>query len=279
LGKNGRGNYQMMPDLTYTSTDPQSVIHTKASTELLQKAPDPFKIEAVVVCDKYADFLAHTLPTNKFLFDRIVVVTSYEDSETRRVCEHYHVECLPTDGLQSRKKEFHKGVGINVGLGKLSLGGWVVHMDADIYLPPQTRILLETADLAADFIYGIDRFRVKGHDAWSEFLSMPKLQHEASVYIHTHAFPIGTRVMHSFAGGYVPVGFFQMWHPGVSGIKDYPAEHTTAGRGDTLHAERWPRALRGFIPEIIGYHLESHDSAMAANWSGRTTAPFRPVKG
>jgi hypothetical protein len=85
---------------------------------------------------------------------------------------------------------------------------------------------------------------------------------------------MGTRVMHRHAGGYVPIGFFQMWNPRVSGIDRYPDEHTNAGRGDTVFAQKWPRSRRGFLPEIVGYHLESTDAANAANWNGRTTAAF-----
>ena len=95
--------------------------------------PDPdFKIEAVVVCDHYSDFLRCTLPANKHLFDRIVVVTSAEDRDTQRICEFHHVECLQTDALNSRWNKFCKGAGINEGLSRLDRHGWVVHLDADI---------------------------------------------------------------------------------------------------------------------------------------------------
>lgn len=237
--------------------------------------PDPnFKMEAVVVCDRYHDFLRVTLPHNKFLFDKIVVVTSFEDKETQRICEFYHVECIKTDCLESRKKHFCKADGINEGLAKLSMDDWVVHLDADIWLPPQTRILLHRAGLAKRMIYGIDRFNVRGYRQWDKFLEMPDLQHEADAWIHTNAFPIGTRVMQPHAGGYIPIGFFQMWNPNVSGVKCYPDKHKDAGRTDMLFAMLWPRGLRGFIPEIIGYHLESVDSGFEANWKGRKTAPF-----
>jgi hypothetical protein len=237
----------------------------------------PFSMEAVVVCDHYSDFLVHTLPHTKFLFDKIVVVTSYEDKETQRVCEFHHVMCIKTDELMSRKGEFHKGKGINEGLQQLSMKGWVVHMDADIYLPPQTRILIERAKLDPTFIYGIDRFIVKGYKEWATFTAMPKLQQEAETYIHlNNSFPLGTRVMHGFAGGWLPIGYFQMFNPLVTGIKTYPDAHTNAGRGDTLFAEQWPRSKRALIPEIVGYHLESINSSMAANWNGRTTLPFLP---
>jgi hypothetical protein len=249
------------------------VVHSPASTANMQVAKSPFKIESVVVCDRYHDFLAQVLPHNKVLFNKMVVVTSWEDKNTQSVCEYYHVECVRTDGLESRKGKFCKGVGINDGLAKLDMDGWVVHMDSDICLPPQTRILLEQANLDAAMIYGIDRFIVKGYEAWDDFRAMPRLQHEANAYIHMSAFPMGTRVMQD-VDGYIPIGFFQMWNPQVSGISNYPAEHTNAGRGDMLHSKRWPRALRGFIPEIIAYHLESDDSAMSSNWNGRVTAPF-----
>jgi hypothetical protein len=233
-----------------------------------------FKLEAVVVCDRYSDFLRCTLPTNKFLFDKMTVVTSFEDKDTRRLCEFYHVECLTTDVLESRKGHFCKAQGINEGLGKLSLADWVVHMDADIWLPPQTRILLQRAGLSKQMIYGIDRFIVKGYNNWDKFLELPALQHENESFIHMKPFPLGTRVMQINANGYLPIGFFQLWNPKGSDIREYPDQHTGAGRSDVMFAMQWPRGLRGFIPEIIAYHLESLDASMAANWGGRVTAPF-----
>lgn len=240
---------------------------------------DPhFKVEAVVVCDKYADFLRHTLPQNKFLFDKMVVVTSYEDKQTRKLCEFYHVECVPTDCLRSRHGMFCKGDGINEGLARLGLQDWVVHLDADIWLPPQTRILLQCANLAQRMVYGIDRFIVKGAKAWEQFLELPKLQHEDGSWIHLDAFPLGTRFMQQQFGGYIPIGFFQLWNPSCSGIWSYATGSRDAGSTDMRFAALWPRGLRGFIPEIIGYHLESDDSVKEANWDGRKTAPFSVLR-
>lgn len=234
----------------------------------------PFYLEAVVVCDHYSDFLRHTLPANKQIFDRIVVVTSYEDKATQRVCEYNHVECIKTDVMESRKGVFRKGCGINVGLTQLSKSDWVVHMDADILLPPQTRILLERAELDRCCIYGIDRFNIKGYKAWSEFNEHLPLQHESDAYIHMHNHPVATRVMSAAAGGYVPIGYFQLFHPDMSCVDTYPEGHTDAGREDMLFGKQWHRSKRGFIPEIVGYHLESDDSGFASNWNGRKTAPF-----
>lgn len=236
--------------------------------------PAPFAIEAVIVCDKYADFLTYTLPHNKALFDRLVVVTSFEDKATQKVCEYNHVKCVRCDALESRKGVFRKAEGINDGLAELSGNDWVVHLDADIYLPPQTRNLLALADLDRSMIYGADRFMVRGAKAWHDFLENPVLQHENETWIHTHAFPIGTRVMQAAGNGYIPIGFFQLWHPKGSGIAKYPENHTDAGRTDILFAEQWPRAKRTMLPEIICYHLESDDADFGGNWKGRKTAQF-----
>lgn len=237
----------------------------------------PFKIEAVVVCRDYSDFLACTLPFNKQLFDRIVVVTSTKDKETQKLCEFNHVQCVKAPTLDD--EGFFKGEAINFGLANLSMDGWVVQLDADIFLPPQTRRLLERAELAEYMLYGIDRFIVPGAKAWQDFVHSPKLQHECEAYIHlNNSFPVGTRVM-TYEDGYIPIGFFQMWNPKRSGIYNYPSGHSNAGRTDMLFAKQWPREARSFIPEIVAYHLESGANVpMGANWDGRKTAPFKVLE-
>jgi hypothetical protein len=234
---------------------------------------EKFKLEAVIVCREYADFLAYTLPNNKQLFDKLVVVTSKEDKKTQKLCEFYHVQCV-IDPMLSLPG-MYKGDAISLGLTHLALDGWVLHLDADIWLPPQTRILLERACLDKTMIYGSDRFNVKGADAWARFLHAPKLQHENNAYIHlNNDFGVATRVM-AHDTGWIPIGFFQLWHPGVSGVRTYPKNHSDAGRTDMLFAKQWPRGKRSLIPEIVCYHLETDDMGMGTNWRGRVTSEFK----
>ena len=209
------------------------------------------KIEAVVTCVDYADFLAETLPHNRYLFDNLVVVTSPEDKPTQRICEYWHVDCLPTDAFRSRWGEFNKGAAINDGLARLSKTDWLVHMDADILLPPLTRSLLEAA------------------------MSMPGLQQENQIFVHPNQFPLGVRVIPQAHGGWLPIGFFQMWNA-ASGYLTYPDQHADAGRTDMQFAAQWPRNKRAMIPEIIGYHLESEANAPMgrSRGSGASTSPM-----
>jgi hypothetical protein len=238
----------------------------------------PMKLEAVVTCVDYADFLAETLPFNRSLFDRMVIVTAPEDKDTRRVCEYWNVQCVLTDVFETRWHRFNKGKGINVGLRELDKDGWLVHMDADILLPPLTRRLLEAADLDPSFIYGVDRHMVPDARAWRSFLAMPGLQQENAIFVHANRFPVGVRIASAGHGGYVPIGFFQMWHAS-SGRLTYPEQHSDAGRGDMLFAAQWPRSKRALIPEIIAYHLESEPAPMGANWGGRKTRRFQDESG
>ena len=237
------------------------------------KSCERFKLECVIVCRDYADFLAYTLPFNKQLFDKLVVVTSKEDKKTRRLCEFYHVMCVICPELSL--KGMWKGDAIDLGLSHLDRDGWVLHLDADIWLPPQTRRLLERMNLDKGMVYGADRFNVHGVGRWLNFIQHPSLQHENEAYIHVsnHGFNVGTRVM-AHDTGWVPIGFFQLWHPITSCRHTYPKKHSDAGRTDMLFSKQWPREKRGFLPEIICYHLESEDAGMGTNWSGRKTTKF-----
>ncbi len=236
------------------------------------------KIEALTVCVGYSDYLRHTLPTNKSIFDRFVVVTSQNDRATQNLCRYYNVDCVVN---YDWGEKFNKGKGINKGLLHLNFKNWVVHIDADIVLPPTSRYVLEQLSLNEQFIYGIDRHMVPNIELWDRFLDSPLAQHEYA-YVHVGPFPIGTRIMKLEHGGYIPLGFFQLFHRQASAIKDcgaiiYPEEWQTAASSDMHFAYRWPRTQRHLLPEIIAYHLATDDitnASMGQNWEGRKTSKF-----
>lgn len=230
------------------------------------------ELECVITCVNYSDFLAHTLPLNKGHFDRVVVVTTPEDKATQRVCEFWHVECIQESRFTDNAS-FCKGAGINTGLYALGKKGWVLHMDADIVLPPTFRSHVNHGQLNTHHIYGADRFMVKSFEEWEQFISFPRLQHEADIFVHTHEFTMGQRIYKPEEYGYIPIGYFQLWH-NDSGIQSYPENHQTAARGDMIFSLYWDRAHRSLLPEVICYHLESEEVAMGTNWCGRKTKLF-----
>jgi hypothetical protein len=235
------------------------------------------KIEAVTVCVNYSDFLAWTLPANKHHFERIVVVTDTADRRTRELCEHHHVECVMTDAFYASEKAFDKGAGISAGLARLACTGWVAHLDPDIVLPPRTRDLLARAELDEAAIHGVDRLMCRSFAEWLRYVSRPEIQHGNEIFVAGTAFPLGVRVARLLEDGYVPIGFFQLWHAGATGRRTYPS-HGEADRSDMRFARQWPRRHRHLIPEIFAIHLESEEAeSMGANWRGRKTREFCPA--
>jgi glycosyltransferase involved in cell wall biosynthesis len=201
------------------------------------------------------------------------------------VCEYHHVECLQTDVFYESGDRFNKGRAINEGLKKLSLDGWVCQLDADMYLPPLTRFIMENCDKNDGFdpnsIYGIDRMMCPNYEEWIRFIEDPKLTHEGWVYVYTDIFPMGVRIAKFYSNepdtGYLPIGFFQMWNPKKSGILSYPEHHGSADRTDVLMAQNFAKGNRHLIPEVIGIHLESEalgNTEMGKNWNGRRTGVF-----
>jgi hypothetical protein len=232
-------------------------------------------LEAITICVNFSDVLAHTLPANKGHFDRFVVVTDPNDRATWAVCRHHHVECISTDQFYHNDAAFNKGRGISCSMRQALTGqDWVLHLDADIVLPPRAREMLDRAQLDPTAIYGIDRMMCPSFEAWNAHVTNPTCQHPDQTFIIPEPFPMGPRVARLDIDGYVPIGFFQLWNAKETGILDYPEEHGTAGRTDMLHAMRWPRPKRGLIPEIIGIHLEGPIEPGKKNWRGRQMGPF-----
>ena len=256
------------------------------------------RFEAVTVCVNYSDFLAETLPDNLRHFDHYVVVTSYEDTQTQDLCNHLGVECHATDVMDKdnpavsfqrsavsgklttdnrQLTTFSKGRAVDFGLAMLRKTDWIVHLDADIWLPPRTRWWLQNAALDEDCIYGIDRVNCVGYEAWRKFRDAPlrqssRMQHIRHWLVVPPPFPLGARLALKDYEGYVPIGFFQLWH--AKHDRRYPLEHSTAERTDVMHPLQWPLGKRRMLPELIAVHLESQSGRMGANWRGRRSPQF-----
>ena len=238
------------------------------------------KIEAVVVCCDYSDFLAFTLPLNRHFFNRLVVVTSTKDIRTQKLCEYWHVQCIQTDVFYEDGSAFNKAKGINAGLSALDGDSWICHLDADIILPPQFRHILEGLKLDEDGLYTADRLMCQSFDQWIEFFCNPIISNENNVYVHPRPFPVGVRLSKSEFGGWIPIGYFQMWNQGKKKLS-YPLINDNAAHSDLRFAQLFGREHRHMLGEFFVIHLETKmvtgDTEMGANWNGRKTPPFGPA--
>ena len=236
------------------------------------------KIEAVVTCWNYGDFLAETLPFTISQVDRLVVVTDHNDALTRALCDKWSVECVPTDAFTEKGDAFCKGAGINLGLAALRQQGWIIHLDADIVLPSTFRNMVDKSGLQRSCIYGAERVNVCGYERWHQlrqsFHTDPQFSYRYIVATPPDL-PIGAHVIHK-QHGYVPIGYFQMWHSQHMHQNNfrYPEVEGTAENMDVQFALRWPRKQRILLPTVRVFHLESEAAPMGVNWNGRKTKPF-----
>lgn len=235
------------------------------------------KLEAVITCVRYADYLAQTLPFTTSQFDRVVVVTSHDDEDTPRLCRYWSVDCVRTDAFTEGGGSFAKGRAINHGLLHLKQDDWVVHLDGDIAVPLTLRRELAMAGLSADSIYGAERFDVHGCEEWAK-LKVAQLEEPRftdGFFVTAPTSRASATVLHR-EFGYCPLGYFQMWngpHAQSKGIR-YTDVRDDASTDDMVFALNWPRAKRIMLPQIRLLHLQASAEAMGANWKGRTTSPF-----
>jgi hypothetical protein len=235
--------------------------------------------EAVITASHYHDFLRVTLPYTMQQVKKIVVVTSDRDFDepTRDVCREFGVKCISTGLFYFRGAKFAKGKAINKGLDQCHRRGWVLTMDADIILPPQTSAMLGKLELDTKAIYGIDRVLVPNAAAWKTFVDQRVPQYRWSSIVETPAsFPFMARYVHE-TEGYCPIGFFAMRHGDASRSgRDfrYPEDGNEATHTDVQYALHWDRDKRHLIPEIIAYHIDSCAAPVGANWCGRVTPEF-----
>jgi Glycosyltransferase like family 2 len=240
------------------------------------------RIEAVIVCVGYGDFLAATLPENLPLLDDVVIVTSPDDEETRAVCRKHSVHHVISNDHR-RDGPFNKARMIQRGFDQIGGQDWVLHLDADIVLPRKFRKYAEWAHVDEQSIYGADRCNLTGWDEWQRLKhyagAWDNHAHECGHWFHPK-FPVGSRWV-SKIHGYVPIGFFQMFHGSAMiehgyHLRNYPLQHGDAARTDVQFALQWDRRKRQVLPEVVVLHLESETSALGANWKGRTTPRFGP---
>jgi hypothetical protein len=234
---------------------------------------EALRLEAVTCCVGFDDLLDHTLGLNHPHLDTMIVVTSHDDRKTQAVCRKHSATCVQTDLFYKNGRNFNKGAAINAGFGYYQYNGWRLHLDADIILPDNfRRLLFNHTHLDPQAIYGADRVDLVGLPELNEHVVSRhrQPQHQHRVLVQTPARGIGSRYVSSLHG-YVPIGFFQLWH--ASCQKDYPYSLGTAAHDDTLFASLWPETKRQLLPSIVVYHLVSRPPTWGENWDGHRQQP------
>jgi glycosyltransferase involved in cell wall biosynthesis len=218
------------------------------------------KIQCVIVCVNYDDFLSITLPFNKNHIDDITVVTVKNDLRTQKICKENGAKIVITDRLYENGDKFNKGKAINDGFNSLVNPDWVLHLDADMILPHDFKDKIQTQKLEIDKLYGITRLMCPNYDAWSRYVETGR---------HRPRWPHQRRRIN------IGVGFFQLFNakcPQLSEKPWYPEEYGHAGRSDRFFMRKI-RQVEGL--NMVGIHIDNDSMGMGTNWNGRITAKIK----
>lgn len=115
-------------------------------------------IEAIITCvgPQALEMLKFTLPKNRKHFDRVIVITKFDDVDTQEFAKQF-ADVVTTDKFVNLYTDFNKGAAIREGIKKLSKNEWVCHLDADILLPDNFRQVLERECNDIECFYGARR--------------------------------------------------------------------------------------------------------------------------
>jgi len=230
----------------------------------------PRKIEGLLVCVGYADFLRRTLPANVPLFDRFVVVTASEDSDTIKVAQDAGAEVVVSDSYKEHGAAFNKGRMINAGARVLDFDDWVLIADADIYFPPDFRRALDRMILNPGCLHYATRFsppyesRIPWLDRYAEDRSLVR----------------ELRLVDP-SSNQKPWGYCQLFNVRAKALRDrgrdlYSERFASAGGVDYHFNSLWRPdrkiLLRG--PAFRLVHIP-HGS-LGVNWNGRSSTPLDP---
>ncbi len=225
------------------------------------------RLEGVVVCVRYGDYLSWSLPENIRLFDRLTVVTAPDDTLSQSIAERYGATVVTSERFRDGGAVFNKGRMLNDGLKALRLDDWLLVFDSDILLPKTLRMHLQNRQLRPDSLY------------YSIRLNAPETDTEN--WLTSFESDPGLRASLSFdrpGANRMPWGYFQLFHapscpPSHTGEPLYSEQFPNAGDVDYEFQARWPAERKILLPEAV-IHLP-HGSE-GANWSGRTSRRLQP---
>lgn len=196
-------------------------------------------MKAILTCVEYGDLLALTLPYNRHHFERVVVVTTPQDTETIQVAQENNCIIYATEKFYANGAQFNKWEPLEEGLDILGRSGWICIMDADIAWPK----VIPNQIWNVDTLYSPRRY-INHH------LNIPPESLWPAFEIHP--------VSHIWAG------YSQIFHASAAGPAPWHMSHHTAGGPDTVFQNKWTKKER------LSWKC-LHIGPTEMNWCGRIT--------
>lgn len=178
---------------------------------------------AVIASTNHDDFLDITIPANKDLYKRYIVITSPEDIKTQEVCQKYKTECYTSTGFTHNNSKFNRGRVYNEVIDLLwadQSDYWVNFLDSDIIVPAEAKKFFDISDLLdKSLFFGARRYDCTTKELFdlykNDWTNLPLLR----------------------GFGY---GFFQMFNIKSEIIVKHPyPEYASSSEGDWVFRNFW----------------------------------------
>jgi len=218
-----------------------------------------------MVCVSYSDYLEIALPWNIKHWNKTVVVTSPEDSQTAEVAKQCGAQVVTSSNYRTRNASFNKGSMLNAGVAALDYDDWVMFTDADILFPPNFREIFDQHAWNPGTLYYATRLHTPSGDP-RQWVETYKRDPELATSLQLSDPLVNQN----------PWGYFQLFHstdrslrrPGRAPCSE---DFFSAGGVDKNFMEQWPPDKRQLTSiEVIHIDHGSHTH----NWSGRRSSPL-----
>lgn len=215
------------------------------------------KPTGIIVSVGYGPYLRLTLPFSARHLDRIFVLTTPTDEETKTVCSQYpNVTVIETSLFYAFNAKFNKGAVIEVVLQMIPRDQWCLILDADICLPEK---MFDLDSLNKNILYGARRFLVYTEDEFK--------RRTQDGNFDVRGLPTDGR---DKAVGVI--GMFQLFHPQAEALRGkgywYGINSWDAAWGDMFFQYHWHPKCRCVMPLNV-LHLGE-----VRNWSGKAKGLF-----
>lgn len=203
------------------------------------------KINGLVVCVNYSDYLSIGISRWYNYLHTLTVVTDMQDDETLDLVDRYPgVRIHRTDAFYRDGAVFNKGRAMEEARKEMPWGNWILFFDADVVPETDWYLGMSRATLAECNLYGADRYQAIGMQP-----------------IDDDAFQHLKRIPDAPCDG----GYFHMFHSSIKDQSEMFLESNWphAGVYDTHFMRRWLPRNRRTLPIRL-----SHIGPMM-NWCGR----------
>lgn len=246
------------------------------------------RLDAILTCVNYDDYLQITLPENIVHFDNFVIVTDKEDLATQHLAEKYGATCVIRKDTKVFDANGTKGKAINDGLQVISPTDWVVHLDADIILPEDFRTALTQLNLDKNTLYWTLRKQPATRQQFSEYLQDKITIHDwegvnpegsparwVGPFGYFQMFNVSSEALQNYSTIYPEFATSEAWtNKANEGAIDWKASQETLKKcTDGVFNNRWPKSRKVKLPNNFCV-LHIPHGPCRINWSGRKSKRF-----